>query len=63
MADTGDVRLPGLLYARVLRPPAHGATLKSVDTAPAEPLTTVVGTFAETPLGNPLTTAQTGRNF
>ena len=32
----GDVRLPGLLYARVLRPPAHGATLVSVDTAAAE---------------------------
>ena len=27
----GDVRLPGMLYAGVLRPPAHGATLKSVD--------------------------------
>jgi isoquinoline 1-oxidoreductase len=32
----GDMRLPGLLYARLLRPPAHGATLKSVDTAAAE---------------------------
>jgi nicotinate dehydrogenase subunit B len=32
----GDVRLPGLLYARILRPPAHGATLVSVDTAAAE---------------------------
>jgi isoquinoline 1-oxidoreductase len=31
-----DVKLPGLLYARVLRPPAHGATLASLDTAPAE---------------------------
>ena len=31
----GDVRLPGMLYAKVLRPPAHGATLKSVDTAAA----------------------------
>lgn len=28
---TGDVRLPGMLYGRVLRPPAHGAQLKSVD--------------------------------
>jgi len=28
---TGDVRVPGMLYARVLRPPAHGASLKSVD--------------------------------
>ena len=31
----GDVRLPGLLYARVLRPPAHGATLARVDTSEA----------------------------
>lgn len=27
----GDIRLPGMLYARVLRPPAHGAARKSVD--------------------------------
>jgi len=32
----GDLRLPGLLYARVLRPPAHGATPVTVDTAAAE---------------------------
>jgi nicotinate dehydrogenase subunit B len=32
----GDLRFPDLLYARVLRPPAHGATLKSVDTTEAE---------------------------
>ncbi len=29
----GDVRLPGMLYARVLRAPAHGAVLKHVDTS------------------------------
>ncbi|MHC4176253.1 MAG: xanthine dehydrogenase family protein molybdopterin-binding subunit [Planctomycetota bacterium] len=34
----GDVRLPGMLYAKILRPPAHGATLKSVDTSEAEKL-------------------------
>ncbi|UCC39874.1 MAG: xanthine dehydrogenase family protein molybdopterin-binding subunit [Candidatus Aminicenantes bacterium] len=28
----GDIRLPGMLYARILRPPAHRAKLKSVDT-------------------------------
>ena len=28
-----DIRVPGMLYAKILRPPAHGATLKSVDTA------------------------------
>lgn len=27
----GDIRLPGMLYAKILRPPAHDATLKSVD--------------------------------
>jgi nicotinate dehydrogenase subunit B len=32
----GDIRLPGMLYARILRPPAHGATLTRVDTAAAE---------------------------
>jgi isoquinoline 1-oxidoreductase len=32
----GDIRLPGMLYARILRPPAHGATLTSVDTSAAE---------------------------
>jgi nicotinate dehydrogenase subunit B len=32
----GDIRLPGMLYAAVLRPPAHGATLKNVDTSAAE---------------------------
>jgi isoquinoline 1-oxidoreductase len=34
----GDIRLPGMLYARILRPPAHGATLKSVDTSTAAAL-------------------------
>ncbi|HVN79754.1 MAG TPA: molybdopterin cofactor-binding domain-containing protein [Terriglobia bacterium] len=29
----GDIRLPGMLYARILRPPAHGAILKNVDTS------------------------------
>jgi isoquinoline 1-oxidoreductase len=32
---SADIRVPGMLYARILRPPAHGAKLKSVDTAPA----------------------------
>jgi isoquinoline 1-oxidoreductase len=31
----GDIRLPGMLYAKVLRPPAHGAAMKSVDTSAA----------------------------
>ena len=32
----GDIRLPGMVYARILRPPAHGATLKNVDTSGVE---------------------------
>jgi isoquinoline 1-oxidoreductase len=32
----GDIRLPGMLRARLLRPPAHGATLQTVDTSQAD---------------------------
>ena len=32
----GDIRLPEMLYAGVLRPPAHGAKLKSVDLSEAK---------------------------
>jgi len=32
----GDIRLPGMLYARILRPPAHGSKLKNVDTSAAK---------------------------
>jgi isoquinoline 1-oxidoreductase len=32
----GDIRLPGMLYARILRPPAHGARLLQADSAAAE---------------------------
>jgi nicotinate dehydrogenase subunit B len=32
----GDVRLPGMLYAKVLRPPAHGAKIRSLDTSAAD---------------------------
>ncbi len=31
-----DIRLPGMLYAKILRVPAHGATLKSVDVSGAK---------------------------
>ena len=31
-----DVRPPGMLYARVVRPPAHGATLAALDVSAAE---------------------------
>jgi nicotinate dehydrogenase subunit B len=33
---TGDITLPGMLCARLVRPPAHGAVLKRVDTSAAE---------------------------
>ena len=32
----GDIRLPGMLYARILRPAAHGAKLKSADISAAQ---------------------------
>jgi len=32
----GDMQLPGMLHAKVLRPPAHGARLVSVDVSKAE---------------------------
>jgi nicotinate dehydrogenase subunit B len=32
----GDIVLPKMLHARLLRPPAHGATLKTADTSAAE---------------------------
>ena len=38
---TADLQLPGMLYARILRPPARGATLTTVDTSAAEAMTGV----------------------
>jgi isoquinoline 1-oxidoreductase len=32
----GDIQFPDMLHARILRPPAHGAKLVSVDTSPAQ---------------------------
>ncbi len=32
----GDIRMPGMLYASVLRPPAHGAKLISLDVSAAD---------------------------
>lgn len=37
-----DIRLPGMLYARILRPPMHGATLAKADTSAAEKLSGIV---------------------
>ena len=39
---TGDIRVPGMLYANILRPPAHGATLKNVNTSVAEKMPGVI---------------------
>jgi isoquinoline 1-oxidoreductase len=33
---SGDVRLPGMLFAAILRPPAHDAILKSINLEPAK---------------------------
>ena len=33
---SGDIRLPGMLYARILRPPAHDAILRSINLEPAQ---------------------------
>jgi nicotinate dehydrogenase subunit B len=38
----GDIRVPGMLYAKILRPPAHGATLKNVNTSAAEKMPGVI---------------------
>ena len=38
----GDIRVPGMLYAKILRPPAHGATLKNVNTSSAEKMPGVI---------------------
>jgi isoquinoline 1-oxidoreductase len=33
---TGDLKLPGMVFARILRPPSHGAKLSAVDVSDAE---------------------------
>lgn len=35
---TGDLKIPGMVYARIVRPPSHGAKLTSVDYSAAEKL-------------------------
>ncbi len=42
IAYVQDMRLPGMLHARVARPPSYGATLKSLNTAAIERLPGVV---------------------
>ncbi len=38
---SGDIRLPGMLYAKILRPPAHDAILKSVNLTHAKEISGV----------------------
>lgn len=38
----GDIKYPGMLYARILRPPAHRARIKALDTSAAESIDGVV---------------------
>jgi isoquinoline 1-oxidoreductase len=38
----GDIRVPGMLFASILRPPAHGAILKNVNTSTAERMPGVI---------------------
>jgi len=38
----GDLRFPDLLYAKILRPPSHEATLKNADTSAAEKMPGIV---------------------
>ncbi len=33
---TGDLKIPGMVFARILRPPSHGAKLSSVDVSGAD---------------------------
>ena len=39
---TSDMKLPGMLHGRILRPPAYGAALNSLDVKPAESIPGVV---------------------
>jgi isoquinoline 1-oxidoreductase len=38
----GDIRLPGMLYAKILRPPSHGAKLKHADLTAARAVSGVL---------------------
>jgi len=39
---SGDIQLPGMLYAKILRPPAHEAVLRSINLEPAKKIKGVV---------------------
>jgi isoquinoline 1-oxidoreductase len=38
----GDIRVPGMLYAKILRPPAHGATLKKINMSASEKMPGII---------------------
>ena len=42
-----DMRLPGMVHARVVRPPSYGATLASVDLAPVRSLPGVIAVIRD----------------
>jgi len=42
-----DMRLPGMVHARVVRPPSYGARIRSVDLSVAERMPGVVGTVRD----------------
>ena len=42
VAYVQDLRLPGMVHARVIRPPSYGARLRSVDTAEVERMPSVI---------------------
>ncbi len=58
----GDIRRPGMQYAKVLRPPAHGTTMTRIDTSAAEKMrgATVVrdGDLVAVLAGDPETAAR-----
>jgi nicotinate dehydrogenase subunit B len=62
---TSDIKLPGMLYGKVLRPSAFGATLSSIDSKEAEKLPGVVvardGDFAGVVAPNEETVARAAR--
>jgi len=47
IAYVHDMRLPGMVHARVVRPPSYGATIREVDTDVAERMPGVIGTLRD----------------
>jgi nicotinate dehydrogenase subunit B len=47
VAYVHDIRLPGMVHARVVRPPSYGASIRAVDTEEAERMPGVIGTVRD----------------